>query len=164
MNLMRASASLRAKILMRHPCVSIAQTVATVIVLCGAATRANAQTTGCAPLRADSLHKIYISNIQNFTSDPDSAWAASGAALGFPRVAASAITLVRTASVCKAAATAFAKVIPPGGSVPFSGLVYVYAVGPGHYYVVDPDYLVRPYMAYEALFTNKWVLVKRISH
>lgn len=49
----------------------------------------SAQQTYCYPLRSDSLHAVFRDNIRVFTSNPDSAWNASGVALGFPRVAAS---------------------------------------------------------------------------
>lgn len=123
-----------------------------------------AQPMFCYPLRSDSLHSVYLENIRNYASEPDSSWAAAGTALGFPRVPASGVTLITNEAVCQAAAQAFAANVPAAGSNPPSGKVYVFAVGSGHYYVVDPDYRVSPNLSYELLLTTNWTLVKRLGH
>jgi hypothetical protein len=123
-----------------------------------------AQTAYCYPLTADSLHQVFIENIHNYTSDPDSSWTAAGVAMGFPRVDSSAVRLIGVEATCRAAARAFAANVPSQAAVPFSGKVYVFAVGPGHYYVVDPDYRASPNFAFELLFTSSWAVVRRFGH
>lgn len=123
-----------------------------------------AQSMYCYPLRSDSLHSVYLENIRNYASEPDSSWAAAGTALGFPRVPASGVVLITNEAVCQAAAQAFRANVPAGGSSPPSGRVYVFAVGASHFYVVDPEYRVSPTMSYELLLTTNWTLVKRLGH
>lgn len=123
-----------------------------------------AQTSFCYPVRADSLHQNYMVGIRAYSSNPDSSWTAAGVALGFPRVAASAITLVTSESTCQIAAQAFAANVPTQAFSPLSDKVYVFAVGPTHYFVVDPDHRVSPNFSYHLLFTSSWTLVQRLGH
>lgn len=88
----------------------------------------------------------------------------AGVAMGFPRVDSSAVTVISVEATCQAATQAFAANVPSQAAVPFSGKVYVFAVGLGHYYVVDPDYRASPSFGFEFLFTSSWAVVRRFGH
>lgn len=123
-----------------------------------------AQETYCFPMDSDSSHTIYLDHVRKLASDPDTAYTATGKALGYPRVPADAVVLVRNESVCRRAAQAFAANVPAQSFRPLSGMVFVVAVGQSHYYVVDPQYLVSPNFTYFVLFTKSWQLVYRHGH
>lgn len=135
-----------------------------VIALFLAAADVQAQPTYCYPLDSDSSHNVYLDNVRKLASDPDTAYAAHGIALGYPRVSASAVVLVREEAVCQAAAQAFAANVPAPAFGSPSGKVFVVSVGPTHYYVVDPEYHATENFTYFLLFTSSWTFVFRHGH
>lgn len=124
----------------------------------------DAQQTFCYPLDSDSLHTVYIDNVRKLASDRDTAYAATGIAIGYPRVRKDSISLIRDERVCREGAQAFAANVPSRAVQPPSGKVFVVRVGSSHYYVADPEYHVTPNFTYFILFTSSWKLVFRHGH
>lgn len=121
-----------------------------------------AQTQRCYPLTADSIHSVLRDNVLLYAADTTAAdFAEAGAALGYPRVPADSVVLVRDEAVCDAAAQAYAAAAPTPAFAPLSGTVYVFRVGAGHYVVVDPEYQSSQDIPLVVVFTSSWAVVSK---
>jgi len=107
------------------------------VLLSGTPLGGEAQTYTCLPDTAEKT-QILRDDIVSLVTATDSETVATRSAYQLPAVAASKVTVVTTASVCRKAGAAYHAAVTPPGTPPIARTLVVIKVGTTRYVVLDP--------------------------
>jgi len=117
----------------------------------GASSPGSTQTYTCL---SDTTHTLYH-YVVRLVTETDSATVATRNSLQLPTVAASKVSVVTTASVCKQAGDAYHAAVTSPGTPPVSRTLLVIKVGTARYVVLDPNQLNGQFRS-NIVFDAKW--------
>jgi hypothetical protein len=124
------------------------------VVLGGVSSVARTQTYACLPANAERAQVLYNA-VVSIVTGTDSQAVLTRNAYQLPAVAASKVSVVTTASVCRQAGVAYHTAVTPPGTPEISRTLVVIKVGTTRYVVLDPKQLTGEFRS-NIVFDSQW--------
>ncbi len=131
--------------------------LATSLIIAATVSPAAAQTYTCLLDTAQASRVLYNA-VVSIVTGTDSQAVLTRSAYQLPAVAASKVSVVTGATVCKQAGNAYHAAVTPPGTPPVSRTLVVIKVGTTRYVVVDPNQRAGKFTEHE-VFDAKWKLL-----